>query len=432
VATPSAPTSLTATAISGSEVSLSWNYSLGTNATQFAVERSTGRAGFSQVALVSQATSYIDAAASPSTTYTYQVQAVNYAGASGTSNTVTATTPEFAPGIPLNALALWLKADSGVNLDGSGNAYGWIDQSGNNNNATQTTGSSQPQLITTGTSSSLNERPALQFNNDYLSIHDLVITGTSQFTWVYVAEWTGTSTPDGTQFLMSQGIDSEGAGFYVGGFNSAPADELMTTWTSSNGLVEGSAVTVGQPVLGVSVYNGESHQLYVNGVFQGSAPISNSAFTGGTTTAIGCLYDSASSTFLDYAQADITEIMVFNRALNNDEIRALDQYLASKYMLPSFDVDNDGLTIGQDIEDGINPLNPDQNGDGLLNGVTVELGISPTDYTLLGNGYTNAENLAMGIDLFSAYEPFSPPPDSDPTVAPTITLLSPPDAVPLP
>ena len=37
----------------------------------------------------------------------------------------------------LSGLKLWLKADTGVTVDGSGNVSSWADQSGNNNTAYQ-------------------------------------------------------------------------------------------------------------------------------------------------------------------------------------------------------------------------------------------------------------------------------------------------------
>lgn len=42
----------------------------------------------------------------------------------------------------------------------------WHDQSGNGNNATQTDGSIQPQIVTSGTVNTLNGKPCLTFNNN--------------------------------------------------------------------------------------------------------------------------------------------------------------------------------------------------------------------------------------------------------------------------
>ncbi|HVX65406.1 MAG TPA: hypothetical protein VHA11_02325, partial [Bryobacteraceae bacterium] len=67
--------------------------------------------------------------------------------------------------VPTQNLKLWLKADTGVTLNGT-TVSKWADQSGNATDATQTNASLQPVLQT----NAVNGRPALQFNgtNQYL------------------------------------------------------------------------------------------------------------------------------------------------------------------------------------------------------------------------------------------------------------------------
>ena len=132
---------------------------------------------------------------------------------------------------------------------------------------------------------------------------------------------------------------------------------------------------------------------------------------------------------------DMAEVIVYNRPLGDAERAAVRHYLAVKYLLSGFDVDGDGLTVGQDVALGINPLNPDANGDGLVNSINIAIGIDPTNPYLMINGvqadgYTFAQKIAMGVDPFTPYTlPTSPPPD--PGTQLTITLITPPDAVPL-
>lgn len=65
-------------------------------------------------------------------------------------------------------IALWLKADTGVIKDASGNVSEWQDQSGNNNHATQTDPTHQPVLL----DNRYNGKPAIYFdgNNKYLQL----------------------------------------------------------------------------------------------------------------------------------------------------------------------------------------------------------------------------------------------------------------------
>ncbi len=101
---PAAPTSLTGSAPSSSQVSLSWaDNSL--NEDGFKIERcsGTGCTAFTQIAAVgSNVTTYTNSSLSASTAYTYRVRAYNIAGDSGYSNTASVTTlaPPPAPTAP--------------------------------------------------------------------------------------------------------------------------------------------------------------------------------------------------------------------------------------------------------------------------------------------------------------------------------------------
>jgi parallel beta-helix repeat protein len=91
---PVAPSNLTATAVSGSQINLSWADN-STNETGFEIERKTGSGSFSQVATVlAGITTYSDASLSPLTAYTYRVRAYNATGNSSFSNEVSVTTPQ--------------------------------------------------------------------------------------------------------------------------------------------------------------------------------------------------------------------------------------------------------------------------------------------------------------------------------------------------
>ena len=97
-APPAAPSSLTATAVSSSQINLAWMDNAA-NEEGFKIERSTDGMNFSPLVTVgANVTGYSDTGLSPSTTYYYQVYAYNAAGNSGHSNTANATTQGAAPG----------------------------------------------------------------------------------------------------------------------------------------------------------------------------------------------------------------------------------------------------------------------------------------------------------------------------------------------
>ena len=94
VSLPAAPTSLTATAISGSQIDIQWA-DQSDNEVEFRIERKTGSGSFVKIATVAaNKTKFSDASLSASTTYSYRVQAYNQAGGSAFSNTASATTPD--------------------------------------------------------------------------------------------------------------------------------------------------------------------------------------------------------------------------------------------------------------------------------------------------------------------------------------------------
>ncbi|NLH36640.1 MAG: fibronectin type III domain-containing protein [Thermotogaceae bacterium] len=106
---PQAPTDLNATALSSTQIKLTWQ-DASTNETGFKVERKTGSSGSWSVVtqLGFNATEYTDEGLTPETTYHYRIKAYNAAGDSGYSNEASATTSIGIPQAPtdLNATAL--------------------------------------------------------------------------------------------------------------------------------------------------------------------------------------------------------------------------------------------------------------------------------------------------------------------------------------
>jgi len=93
-ATPNAPTSLAATAISTTQINLSWTDNSG-NETGFKIERCTGSGctNFAQIAMVgANVTGYQNTGLSKNTTYVYRVRAYNGSVDSAYSNTISRKT----------------------------------------------------------------------------------------------------------------------------------------------------------------------------------------------------------------------------------------------------------------------------------------------------------------------------------------------------
>src|SRR6185369_8688950 len=90
---PAAPSGLTATAVSSSQINLAWTDNAN-NETGFKIERKTGAGGtYAQIATVgANVTTYNNSGLAASTTYYYRVRATNSIGDSAFSNEANATT----------------------------------------------------------------------------------------------------------------------------------------------------------------------------------------------------------------------------------------------------------------------------------------------------------------------------------------------------
>ena len=106
---PLPPTNLAATAVSPSQINLSWTAPSdngGSAITGYKIERSTdGGSTWPTVVNIGNTTSYSDTGLVHSTTYTYRVSAINSAGTGSPSNTATATTFNTVPSSPLGLTA---------------------------------------------------------------------------------------------------------------------------------------------------------------------------------------------------------------------------------------------------------------------------------------------------------------------------------------
>jgi hypothetical protein len=88
---------------SATELTLKWQDN-STDELGFAIERALGDGAFAQIATVgANVTTYVDRGLQPSTSYSYRVRAWNDNGASGYSNTATATTRGLPPADPSDA-----------------------------------------------------------------------------------------------------------------------------------------------------------------------------------------------------------------------------------------------------------------------------------------------------------------------------------------
>ncbi|MEI7989421.1 MAG: fibronectin type III domain-containing protein, partial [Chloroflexota bacterium] len=140
---PLAPSVLTATAFSTTQINLAWTDNA-TNETSFTIQRATNAnfTGATNIPLIpSNATSYSDTGLTANTTYYYRVSALNAVGSSAWSNTANATTQSANPLAPSVLTATAINSTQ-INLawtDNASNETGFTIQRATNVNFTGST-----------------------------------------------------------------------------------------------------------------------------------------------------------------------------------------------------------------------------------------------------------------------------------------------------
>lgn len=196
---------------------------------------------------------------------------------------------------------------SGANLDtsaltsfcGSGNGFvtTWYDQSGNGNNATQTTAANQPQIVSSGAVLTLNSKPTL-------------LTGASGFMSTTSAAFNSTQTSIIAVAKLNSGvglyrrlvcINVFSSGYYLG---SEPSGDVML------GIANGTFTPVGGKKFSQTiswVYN-DATKLYLlsNNVDVGNTPLTMASY-GNQNLFIA----TQNGTNAEYWEGNIQEVIVY-------------------------------------------------------------------------------------------------------------------------
>ncbi|MDB6026401.1 MAG: hypothetical protein JWM68_2624 [Verrucomicrobiales bacterium] len=164
VAAPAAPSGLTATTISTTQINLAW-VDNSSNETNFILSRSTTSGGpYTTVAtLGANVTSYSNTGLAPSTTYYFVVRATNAGGTSANSAQATGATASPAPAVPSGLTATAISA-SQINL-------AWTDNSTNELNfivgRSTTSGGPYTDIATLGANVTAYNNTGLPANTTY-------------------------------------------------------------------------------------------------------------------------------------------------------------------------------------------------------------------------------------------------------------------------
>jgi hypothetical protein len=221
-------------------------------------------------------------------------------------------------------MRLWLKADAGITLNGSG-VSGWKDQSSYGISATQGTAGAQPVFK----ASAINGRPALQFDGagDFLSMN-LPVNGLAGMTIIAVSStsadrsgtWVGSQYPA----LFWNETASWGT-VYLAPFQSNVQFRFGTS-ESGNMPVYIRPSSIGSAVsITTAIKNGATESLFVNGALALSV--------GGQFTTLKNNSDTAylGRGTTGYFAGHIAEVLIYTKALTDAERNQAEGYLRAKY-----------------------------------------------------------------------------------------------------
>ena len=295
---PTTPTNLVATSISGSQINLTWTGSTdNVGVTGYLIERCTGTncTSFDRQTTI-PGTTYNDTGLTPNTSYTYQVKATDAAGNfSSYSNQSTATTSGTVSGL---VAAYTFDEGSGTTVtDFTGGGHNGTIANGTWTNS----GKYGKAIVFNGTSTivTIPDAPALRLT-----------TGMTLEAWVNPSQ-----TLSGWDDLVYKGNDNYGLEASsnpsgtpaIGGtfgstdvFAPAPAPLTPATWTHLAGTYDGTAI-----------------KLYVNG-----AQVASSAQSAALLTSANPLQIGGDSIFGQFFRGTIDEVRVYNVALNQSQIQA--------------------------------------------------------------------------------------------------------------
>lgn len=224
-----------------------------------------------------------------------------------------------------NGLQLWLRGDF-VDKDGSDKVSRWYDLSGNGNHADQGTAANQP----TWTDSAVNSMPTITFdgNDDYMRMPagfaDLASGGMA----VFIVTKPTASKRWARFFDFGNGSGSNNIFFSRENTTDTLFFRVLSGSTGVREVKQGGGILNDQYSIYGYQHNGvDRHELRRGG--ETLKEEADSGFVGNVTRSNN--YIAKSNWADEYFQGEMTEILIYNRALTETEIIEVEAYLAARY-----------------------------------------------------------------------------------------------------
>ncbi len=236
----------------------------------------------------------------------------------------------------LSGLQLWLRADAGVTYESNGTVSEWADQSGSGNDAVQARDTRKPVFVPR----ILKGKPVIRFDgeDDYLAISNLHYTG--EISEITVCAMVRSTSRD-KQIIVSfdrseywKVAMSEPRNGYIG-WETAGIDGTVDTLSSTKAYTDGrwhfvcALFKAGDPA---------DKTIFVDGREAASTDGHAGANIGTGATRYGFIgVGSEAATFNGrrgpqyYFKGDLTDLLIYNRALSDSEREGIEQYIIERY-----------------------------------------------------------------------------------------------------
>jgi hypothetical protein len=226
---------------------------------------------------------------------------------------------------PKDGLQQWLRSES-AGTQSLGGASIWPDATINHYDATQTVPANQPGQIQADGNAC---KSAFSFNGNQYFNFNLPIDGWNQMT-IFLVGKSAVNPPSSSWSSEASAIfwneNADWGNTFVSPYQTSVPFRFGTTQVGNQPIYNRPG-TVGQDfTITRAVHNGSTDSLYVNGVLaliQGNKSATLQGMTG-----TGYIGRGVNNT---YFQGEVSEILVYNRALSGDEAAAVEEYLRTKF-----------------------------------------------------------------------------------------------------
>ncbi len=232
------------------------------------------------------------------------------------------------PGGVMTNMALWIKADKGVEeaagdtAEDTDTVLNWLDYSGNDNDAVQSTGANRPVY----NENVLNFNPSIDFDG---TNHEMTATVAPNSTMTIFAVAEGTYNT--TKHLLnlngggsgSVSLEQTAATTFQGRYYDGVGPSGVVTTTIANGTPF---------ISGYEFVAGSNSQLFDDGVSQGTAATNAYTLPGTVTAGIGTHPTNSARRW----DGGIAEMVVYTSSVTTTERDQIESYFAIKY----------GITLG--------------------------------------------------------------------------------------